>query len=517
MPVVRITGHDSRVMLRIGHDAQSEEAPTIGSVTVRRVVIAVAAMIASLVPRTAAAQLPVARVGPSTAISGVVFDSVAQKPLVSARVELVNADSMSAPPKSIETDTLGNFRLDGVRPGRYLIGFTHPMLDSIGVEQAPRAVAVDGRSVAMRVDLAVPSPRSLRVAICGAAAVADSQSLIIGIVRDAGTRAAVASSTVAVEWANFTIAAGGLKRSSERRTFVTQETGWFALCGAPASGTILLSASHDADSTEALQFEMPVSGFLRRDLFFGVARQIAADTVARVADSLAMPPGPRRSGDGRVSGSVVAAEGGRPLSGARVGIRNGPETRTDERGVFTLSGLPTGTRMLDVRAVAFAPLELPVDIVDGAAPLRIPLVSLKALLDTVKVRANLVDNRDEEEFLRRKKRSGAGRFMTAEDIAKRNVILAADLFRSMPGVTFARDENQYDILVQRSMSSMTDNPFCRVSVFVNGFALRDPTVNDLNAILRPNEMRGVEVYDGGAAPPEYSRRNGCGSVVIWTR
>ncbi len=493
------------------------ERRILGNATVRRLAIIVAAVCTALLPRSAAAQASVARVGLSTTVSGVVFDSLQQKPLFAARVELVNADSMSAPPKSIETDSLGNFRFDGVRPGRYLLGFMHPMLDSIGVEQTPRAVTVDGRVVAVRVDLAVPSSRSLRVAICGAAAVADSQSLIIGIVRDAGTRSAVASAMVAVEWANFTIATGGLKRSSERRTFATQETGWFALCGAPASGTILLSASRDADSTEALELEMPASGFLRRDLYFGVARQIAADAGARVNDSLAMPTGPHRSGDGRVSGTVVAADAGRPLAGARVGIRNGPEARADERGVFALTGVPTGTRMLDVRAVAYAPLELPVDVVDGAAPLRIAMVSLKSLLDTVKVRANLVGTRDEEEFLRRKKRSGAGRFITAEDIAKRNLILAADLFRSMPGVTFARDENQYDILVQRSMSSMTDNPFCRVAVFVNGFALRDPTVNDLNAILRPNDMRGVEVYDGGAAPPEFSRRNGCGSVVIWTR
>lgn len=483
----------------------------------RRPGICVAVMCTALFARPAAAQASVVRVGPSTTVSGVVFDSLALKPLASARVELVNADSMSAPPKSVDTDSLGTFKFDGVRPGRYLLGFMHPMLDSIGVEQTPRAVTIDGRTVAVRIDLAVPSSRSLRVAICGAAAVADSQSLILGIVRDAGTRSAVASSIVAVEWADLTITSGGLRRSSERRTFATQETGWFALCGAPASGTILLSASHDADSTEALELEVPALGFLRRDLFFGVARQIAADTVARATDSLAMRTGPRRSGDGRVSGIVVTADGARPLSGARVEIRNGPETRADDRGAFTLAGVPTGTRMLDVRAVAYAPLELPVDVVEGAAPLRIALVSLKALLDTVKVRANLGGTRDEAEFLRRRKRSGAGRFLTAEDIAKRNVILAADLFRSMPGVMFARDENQYDILVQRSLSSMTDNPFCRVAVFVNGFALRDPTVNDLNAILRPNTMRGVEIYDGGAAPPEFSRRNGCGSVVIWTK
>ena len=478
----------------------------------RRLTMLAVAMFGAQLPRNASAQAPVARVGPSATVSGVVFDSLAQQPLTAARVELVNADSVSAPAKTIETDTRGNFRFDSVRPGRYLIGFTHPMLDSIGVERTPREVTVDRLTLAVRVDLALPSPRSLRLAICGAAAVADSQSLIIGIVRDAGTRSAVASSSVAVEWANVTIASGGLQRSSERRTFETQDMGWFALCGAPAGGTILLSASHAADSTEALEFEMPAAGFLRRDLYIGVSRGIAADSVASVSDSLAMPTGPWRGGNGHVSGTVVTAEGGRPLSGARVGIRNGPHTRADERGVFALTGIPTGTRMLEVRAVTYAPLVLPVDIVEGAAPLRIALVPMKSLLDTVKVRANLSVDRNQQEFLKRRRHGGAGRFMTEEEIAKRNPILAVDLIRSMPGIMIARDTNQYDILVQRSLTSFW-NPFCRVAVFVNGIALREPTVNDLNILLRPNEMRGVEIYDGGAAPVEFSKRNGCGSVV----
>ena len=489
--------------------------PDHRTVTVRRLRLAAVSMLAALLPHVTTAQLPVARGGSQGSISGIVFDSLARKPLAAARVELVNADSLSAPARTIETDTLGTYRFNDVRPGRYLVGFLHPTLDSIGVERPPREVSVDGR-MAVRLDLAVPSAQSLRVAICGAAAVADSQSLILGIVRDAATQMAVASSTVAARWAEYTIASGGLQRRPERRTFATQETGWYGLCGARIGSTIALSASHDADSTEALELEIPATGFLRRDLYVGVARVVVGDTVAAVKDSLALSTGPRRSGDGRVSGTVVAGDGGRPLAGARLGIRNGPTARADDRGAFTLTGVPTGTRMLDVRAVAYAPQALPVDVTDGAAPLRITLVSLKSVLDTVKVRGNLSLYRSQQEFLKRKQHSGAGRFITEEDIAKRNPVAAVDLFRTMTGIMIARDDNQYDILVQRSMSSFA-NPYCRVAVFVNGVALRDPTVDDLNGYLRPSQILGIEVYDGGSAPMEFSKRNGCGSVVIWTR
>ncbi len=488
-------------------------------VTPRRTMIGVAMLIGTVASHTCLAQgrPSASRAAPHPAtIDGVVFDSLARKPLVAAVVELVNIDSLSAPARHITSDTLGAFRFDGVRPGRYLIGFMHPLLDSVGVEQTPRAVIVDGLTVGVRIDLALPSPLSLRAALCGAAAVVDSQSLILGIVRDAGTRAAVASATVAVEWANLTLAAGGLRRSTERRTFATQETGWFALCGAPATGMVVLTAAHDADSTEALELEMPASGFLRRDLYFGVARPVAADATPRLTDSLTITTGPRRAGDGRLSGTVVAADGERPLARARVSIRNGPTTVTDDGGAFTLSGIPTGTRMLDVRAVSYAPVELPVDVVEGGSPLRIVMASLKSVLDTVKVRANLSVSRNYDEFLKRRKHSGAGRFITTEEIAERNPIDAMDLFRGRPGIIFARDSNQFDILAQRSPQNFS-YPFCRVAVFVNGNPLREPTVNDLNTYLRSNELLGVEIYDAGAAPVQFSRRNGCGAVVIWTK
>ena len=480
----------------------------------------------ALLSRTLLAQAAVApvadtRIVQTTILRGTVYDSLAQKPLAAARVELVNADSVAATTRSTETDALGQFRFVGVPPGRYLIGFAHPMLDSLGIEQTARRVRIDRSATEMRVDLGLPSPRSLRISICGAAAVADSQALIIGTVRDVDTRAAVAAARVTVEWANVAFGAGGLRRITERRDYDTQETGWFALCGAPPTGTILLSATHTGDSTEALELEMPASGFLRRDLWFGIAGAIAAgDSVATKSDvsgdSIAMPTGLRRTGTGRISGMVLAAVGARPLKGARVGIRNGPSTSSDAQGAFTLTGVPTGTRMLQVRAVTYAPVDVPVDIVEGLAPLRIELVKLDAMLDTVKVRASLLMDRNEENFNRRRKQGRSVRFITAEDIAKRNPVQATDLFRTMPGIMFARDSAQYDILVQRSMTNFY-NPFCRVAVFVNGIALRDPNIHDLDAMLRPSQIIGIEVYDGATAPPEFTKRNGCGSVVVWTR
>lgn len=136
--------------------------------------------------------------------------------------------------------------------------------------------------------------------------------------------------------------------------------------------------------------------------------------------------------------------------------------------------------MLDVRAESYEPVDLPVDVVDGGAPLRIEMASVKSVFDTVKVLANLSVTREYEGFLWRQKHGGAGRFITSEDIAQRNPIQAVDLLRSMPGVMIARDDNQFEIVAQRSPQNFFV-PFCRVAVFINGNPMREPTVNDLNA------------------------------------
>jgi hypothetical protein len=344
--------------------------------------------------------------------------------------------------------------------------------------------------------------------------VADSQALIIGFVRHAKDRMVVDSAVVAVQWLDMVLEGTSLRRSIEHRAVATQESGWYAVCGAPSGGTVMLTASHAADSTHGLELEVPKDGFLRRDLYFGSGRLAAADTTPQ-SDSLRLGGVRRYTGDGRLTGTVVAATGGRVLAGARVSLVDGPSTRTDERGAWTLTGLPTGTRTLEVRAVAHYPMSMPVDVVEGAGPVRVAMLTLQSVLDTVRVTAAKGGNRTLLEFNRRRKSSGAGRFIGSEDVAARNPTYTTDLFRSMPGIFLARDQNGDEVLVQRS--NTFSSPNCRVSVYINGMSLRGMSANEINQAVRPNEIIGVEVYSAAGAPPQYSEQNGCGSVVIWSR
>ena len=479
-----------------------------------RPMLSVVALLCIIFAPRVHAQHAAASRGPVQSVSGFVYDSIARRPLAGAVVQLVLADSLSAAARTIESDSLGRYMFGGVHPGRYLLGFLHPMIDSLGVEPKLRDLTVE-TGQAMRVDLTIPSAQTLRVGLCGAAAVADSQGLVIGIIRHATDRLPVDSARVMAKWVKYSLGAGGLSRTMPERIVVTHETGWYAICGAPSAGTMALGATRGSDSTQTIELEVPRDGFVRRDLYFGTARPAPPDSTTRALDdSTSLRRGPDLIGDGRLSGVVVSA-GGRPLNGARISIVNGPQTRANSRGEWMIANAPTGTRMLDVRALAHYPVTMVVDVVEGAPPLTIEMSTLQAVLDTVRVVAKRGGNRNLLEFMQRKQRSGSGRFLTGEDIASRRPIYTSDLFRSIPGVSVDRDRNGDEVITMRGNSF--SSPRCRASIFVNGMSMRGLSAGDINGFVRPNELIGVEVYSAAAAPAQFSEQNGCGSVVFWTR
>src|SRR4029077_7505690 len=42
-------------------------------------------------------------------------------------------------------------------------------------------------------------------------------------------------------------------------------------------------------------------------------------------------------------------------------------------------------------------------------------------------------------------------------------------------------------------------------------------VDDLDMLVRPEELEGMEVYPRNSSPAEFADFSGCGSIVVWTR
>jgi hypothetical protein len=447
---------------------------------------------------------------PRVVVSGVVRDSIAGTTLAGAVVQLVVRDSLSAEARTTTADARGRFAFDSVAPGRYALGFFHPMLDSLGLESGAREVDVDGRRP-VRADLAIPSPSRLRAAICGPKVLSPSDAVVVGFVHDARDGTPAANATVIGEWLEISIKRGAIGRRVPRVVATTSERGWFALCNVPSPGTILITASRGADSTDVLELTVPSSGLLRRELYLGASRTIVGlDSITNATRRL-------RAGDGHLNGVVVTATDSQPVAGALVGIAGGPQSRTNERGEWTLTDAPAGTRMLEVRALGYSPERQPVDVLDAAAPVRVALTTLRAVLDTVKVNASRLSARQQAEFDRRR-RSGFGRYITAEDIARRRPAFTSDLFRSMAGVRFDRANGRLDDMTRPTIAmrgAVAD--WCAPSVYVDGHYMAELSADDIDAFVQPSEITGIEVYSGATAPAEFQHGlSGCGSIAIWT-
>src|SRR6188768_1630513 len=103
-----------------------------------------------------------------TTVSGMVYDSLGKRPLPEAMVQLVGADSGARFGQTVASDAQGAFQFTDVPDGRYMIGFIHPVLDSVGIEPVAKELVVANQQ-ATRVSLSTPSPSRLRAAICGPA------------------------------------------------------------------------------------------------------------------------------------------------------------------------------------------------------------------------------------------------------------------------------------------------------------------------------------------------------------
>lgn len=449
--------------------------------------LALAAVVSLAAPRALAQRPDSLRAATGVRVSGVVRDTIARTPLVGALVQLASSDGAPTSARSVRSDSVGRFVIDAVPAGRYMIGFFHPLLDSLGVQAPVVDLRVAQRPV--RVDLSTPSASLLRASFCGAERTsgAGSGALLLGVVRDARDGEPIAGASVRSEWVEFTLSQGRLTRQEPSVVTTSGEQGAFALCGIPRAGTILLRATGAADSTDLVELRSDSDGLLRRDLYLG-----AAPTLLR--------------------GTVSSSDGSRPLAGATVRMLGGGEARANARGEWTLAAASAGTRMLEVRAIGFYPQRHAVDVVAGAPPLFLSLLTFQEVLDTVRVVVSRVNDRSEGGFDRRR-RTSLGNFFTEADLARRGAIVTSDIFRSMPGARFEGSGFNRQIMLRGAFGDD-----CPPSLFVDGVYLFEPSADELDVFVRPNMIGGIEVYTGANAPPQFQRSSTlCGAIVVWTK
>ena len=102
-----------------------------------------------------------------TVVHGVVFDSLAGRALVGATVRMFALATPRDSALESMTDSVGRFRFADIPPGRYVIGFSHARLDSLGFDAVSRKVEFSQTGDTVALDIALPSGRTLVATLCG--------------------------------------------------------------------------------------------------------------------------------------------------------------------------------------------------------------------------------------------------------------------------------------------------------------------------------------------------------------
>jgi hypothetical protein len=444
-------------------------------------------------PGTASPAAPAAPPSSYGAIAGLVVDSLNGGTLAGAQIAVDGLNALAM------TDSNGRFRIDSVPPGKYRIGIFHPLLDSLALSIAtvPLKIAADST---LEVVLGTPSAISFIHLVCGNIQIDTMNgigpSVIVGRVLDAETEAPQPQAKVTLSWVDIQVAASiGLRRIQRVRDTTTGPGGEFRFCHLPSHLNGVARAFGSTADSGAVTRPYALMGHLVGAVVLHVpGAGPPHDQPVAAANGTAAP-----SAGSVLTGRVIGSDGSGPFAGAQVMVRGSNQTAvTNDSGQFTLRGLPTGSRTLEVHALGWEPVTMPVDLAQReprqvTVPLEVKTAVLRAVVVTATLNAGLhrvgFDSR---------KQMGIGRFLGPDDIAKRNAFEFVDLMAGMPGVVRRPGPSGEDYLAAtRGMASC-------VRYVVDGSPYQEMSPGDINTFVRADDIGAVEVYQPNESPAQYA-------------
>jgi hypothetical protein len=443
-------------------------------------------------------------------ISGTVFDSlITRAPLANATVVLVERSRYA------ETDARGRFRFDSVPDGRYTLSFIHPVLDSLGLQAPAGLVDVEGGR-RVTVMLTTPSPASAYAHLCPGPRDTET-GVIIGRVRDVDDQSLLANATVSTDWTEFTLSLGGrLAGRRARAAGRTNPAGVYLLCGVPTQ--VSLEVRADLAGSIAGPASTQLDDHLIGHLDFAISRHDSAARDVLRSDSASGKPASHGTASLR---GVVRDGDGRVLRDALIGVLGTQRSvRTDNAGTFRIDGIPAGTRTVEARSIGWQPLTFSMDLKTNAA--RDTVVSLgrhAQFLQPVTVLGKGASASADANGFETRRQQHFGTFITQEDLARHPAFDLIDVLAGIPGVHVEYGTRGFPTPYLHG----TSGGFCQPNFFLDNMPYlvdSDFPFADLSAMVRPETIKGVEVYSSaGMIPPQYDRSSftQCGSIVIWTR
>ncbi|MFL5508291.1 MAG: carboxypeptidase regulatory-like domain-containing protein [Gemmatimonadaceae bacterium] len=427
---------------------------------------------------------------PTAKIVGVIADSVSGAPLRDADVI---ASGVAAP---VKTDSLGRFEIDHLSPGIYQVGVFHPLLESLGITLATQPFKIGPDSAGV-VNLAVPSVPTLVHRYCPDGQSSVTPAAIAGRVLDPDDDAPIPDAKVSLTWTEiFVSKTTGVVRTAHELHTESNSSGFFKLCALPTDleGTLLVTRG------TATSPEIPVS----------------MNGALLDFQSISIPARDDDRPTGIVLGHVLSPAG-KPVPNARVEIpMSAVAGTTREDGSFRLIGVHTGTQMLIARSISYSTAAEAINVT-SREPLDVSMTlgDKVASLDTVIISARRNAYLEKNGFSARKK-AGAGYFFTREDLDRRKPNAITDMVKGLPGVTVRSVTGGTVLLGRSSVTSFYSASSCS-RAFIDGFEWRNPQPGDLDMIINPDDVVGIELYQAGNVPVKWRGLQDCLTLVVWTQ
>lgn len=289
------------------------------------------------------------------ALRGVIRDDFSGEPLEGAAVFVSGVEEVKV------TDGAGRFLFEELAPGLYVVGFSHPGLEELGLPGGVPAEVEVPPGGGSSVELATPSFEDVLAVICAARGEVGG-SAVVGRVRAGDEEIGLPEAEVTLSWEE--------DGTGTERTTVTDASGSFLFCGAPVAGTVTLRPSFVGRPGEARVVEVGGPAVVVDDL------TVRLPTVGQVAEAEEGGLEIRLHGGGtagegepvRVEGRMVDQADGRPVVGAVVTLLDvGKTALTDGDGRFALADVAPGSYRLQVHHVAYGTRDQELRIGTGPA------------------------------------------------------------------------------------------------------------------------------------------------------
>ncbi|MEO8562007.1 MAG: carboxypeptidase-like regulatory domain-containing protein [bacterium] len=451
-------------------------------------------------------------------LEGVVSSRGVALAVGSASISLTRLEPEPSVSFTSAPDTGGRYLVDSLPAGRYLLQLSSPLLDSLELALAPEEVlVVAGRTA--RADLLLPTGARLRDAVCPGVSLDSGLVAVAGRATDADTEQPIAGADVVVSWTDVEVSRTTLKTVRQDRSAVVKSgtRGEYRLCGVPSGVRLSMQLQHERRAGAVVELSVSDDdGAAARDLSLSArdAPTIAAlDSMERLAALVGVDSTTGElllTGTSSIAGRVHGPDG-LPLAGAQVHVRDARGTATSGiDGAFHLADLPAGTQVLLVRRLGYALSEQTVELREGKRLVHDVQLTRAVSLDSVRVTALGSRYRD---FDFARKANILGRFLTRDQIERRNVVETGDLLARLGAFTVvgrgrvAKVFTKSKMLVKRDPRA--DELCSEVNVVIDG--VQDMGIND----VPPARVVGLEAYTG---PTTFSSnyRASCGLIVIWT-